>query len=153
MHDSFSTEEQERYSRHFMLPEVGEEGQAKLKNSSVLCIGSGGLGSPAIMYLAAAGVGTLGIIDPDTVDTSNLQRQVLHSDASVGSPKVESAKKRVHEINPHIQVNCYQERFTPENALSIAKDYDIIVDGSDNFPTRYLSNDVAYFLKIPNVPT
>ena len=151
MEKHLTPEETIRYSRHFQLPEVGKEGQIKLKNSSVLCIGSGGLGSPAIMYLAAAGVGKIGIIDPDTVDTTNLQRQILHSESFIGQPKIHSALHRLKEINPHIEIKTYQQRYAPANAMQISTGYDIIIDGSDNFPTRYLSNDVAHFLNIPNI--
>ena len=142
-------EEKARYSRHTLIPEIGEAGQLRLKNASVLLIGTGGLGSPAALYLAAAGVGRLGLIDPDTVDPSNLQRQLLHSDATVGKSKLESAAARLRETNPHIALDLHPVRFTPENALQIAQDYDIILDGSDNFPTRFLANDTAFFLKKP----
>jgi len=142
-------EEKARYSRHLIVPEIGEEGQLRLKNASVLLIGTGGLGSPAALYLAAAGVGRLGLVDPDTVDLSNLQRQLLHSDATIGKPKLESAAARLHETNPHITLDLHPVRFTPENAITIAENYDIILDGSDNFPTRFLVNDTAFFLKKP----
>ena len=146
-----SAEEKARYSRHLLIPEIGEAGQLRLKNASVLLIGAGGLGSPAALYLAAAGVGRLGLLDPDTVDSSNLQRQLLHSDATVGMAKTESAAARLRETNPHIALDLHPIRFTPENALSIAENYDIILDGSDNFPTRFLANDTAFFLKKPLV--
>lgn len=144
-------EEYERYSRHLILPEVGLEGQKRLKAASVLCIGSGGLGSPLLLYLAAAGVGRLGLVDFDVVDTSNLQRQVIHGTSWVGKPKIESAKNRIHEINPNCQVDLYEELLSSENALEIMKPYDIIVDGTDNFPTRYLVNDACVLLDKPNV--
>lgn len=144
-----TTGEKNRYSRHLLIPEIGEAGQQRLKDASVLLIGTGGLGSPAALYLAAAGVGRLGLIDPDTVDLSNLQRQLLHSDATIGMPKLESAAARLRETNPHIALDLHPVRFTPENAIPIAQDYDIILDGSDNFPTRFLANDTAFFLKKP----
>ena len=149
--DVLTQAEQDRYSRHLLIPEIGESGQLRLKNASVLLIGTGGLGSPAALYLAAAGVGKLGLVDPDTVDLSNLQRQLLHCDATIGKLKLDSAAARLRETNPHIEVELYPTRFTPENAISIAQDYDIIIDGSDNFPTRFLSNDTAFFLKKPLV--
>jgi adenylyltransferase/sulfurtransferase len=141
----------ERYSRHLILPEVGLEGQKRLKASSVLCIGTGGLGSPLLLYLAAAGIGRIGIVDFDVVDTSNLQRQVIHGTSWVGKPKIESAKNRIHEINPHCQVDLYETRISSENALDIIHPYDIVVDGTDNFPTRYLVNDACVLLEKPNV--
>ncbi|HIK05891.1 MAG TPA: molybdopterin-synthase adenylyltransferase MoeB [Trichormus sp. M33_DOE_039] len=141
----------ERYSRHLILPEVGVEGQKRLKAASVLCIGTGGLGSPLLLYLAAAGIGRIGIVDFDVVDTSNLQRQVIHGTSWVGKPKIESAKNRIHEINPYCQVDLYETRLSSENALDIVKDYDIVVDGTDNFPTRYLVNDACVLLNKPNV--
>ncbi|MBD2776886.1 molybdopterin-synthase adenylyltransferase MoeB [Iningainema tapete] len=144
-------EEYERYSRHLILPEVGLEGQKRLKAASVLCIGTGGLGSPLLLYLAAAGIGRIGIVDFDVVDHSNLQRQVIHATSWVGKPKIESAKHRIHEINPFCQVDLYETRLSSENALDIMKDYDIIVDGTDNFPTRYLVNDACVLLNKPNV--
>jgi adenylyltransferase/sulfurtransferase len=140
-----------RYSRHLLIPEVGLEGQRKLKNSSVLIIGTGGLGSPVSLYLAAAGIGRIGLVDYDVVDSSNLQRQVIHGTSTVGKLKVESARDKLIDLNPGIQVDVYNEPYTSENALRIAKDYDIILDGTDNFPTRYLTNDVAVFLGKPNV--
>jgi len=141
----------ERYSRHLILPEVGKNGQKRLKSASVLCIGTGGLGSPLLLYLAAAGIGRIGIVDFDVVDTSNLQRQVIHGTSWVGKPKIESAKNRIHEINPHCQVDLYETRLSSENALDIIQPYDIVVDGTDNFPTRYLVNDACVLLDKPNV--
>ncbi|MEA5627901.1 molybdopterin-synthase adenylyltransferase MoeB [Nostoc sp. UHCC 0251] len=141
----------ERYSRHLILPEVGLEGQKRLKAASVLCIGTGGLGSPLLLYLAAAGIGRIGIVDFDIVDTSNLQRQVIHGTSWVNKPKIESAKNRIHEINPYCQVDLYETRLTSENALEILQPYDIVVDGTDNFPTRYLVNDACVLLNKPNV--
>jgi len=146
-----SREEILRYSRHLLIPEVGLEGQRKLKNSSALIIGTGGLGSPVALYLAAAGIGRIGLVDYDVVDSSNLQRQVIHGTSTVGKLKVESARDRLVDLNPDIQVDIYNEPYTSENAMRIAKDYDIILDGTDNFPTRYLTNDVAVFLGKPNV--
>lgn len=143
--------EKVRYSRHLLIPEIGECGQQLLKKASVLLIGTGGLGSPAALYLAAAGVGKLGLVDPDTVDLSNLQRQLLHGDATIGKSKLDSAAARLRETNPHIELGLHPVRFTPENAISITEKYDIIIDGSDNFPTRFLSNDTAFFLKKPLV--
>ncbi|HET6595947.1 MAG TPA: molybdopterin-synthase adenylyltransferase MoeB [Anaerolineales bacterium] len=140
-----------RYSRHLLIPEVGLEGQRKLKNSSVLIIGTGGLGSPVALYLAAAGIGRIGLVDYDTVDSSNLQRQVIHGTSTVGKLKVESAKAKLLDLNPDIQIDVYNEPYTSENALRIAANYDILLDGTDNFPTRYLTNDVAVFLGKPNV--
>jgi len=140
-----------RYSRHLLIPEVGLEGQRKLKEAAVLVIGTGGLGSPVAMYLAAAGVGCIGLVDYDVVDFSNLQRQVIHGTSGIGALKVESARRRMLDINPGIQVDIYNEPFTSENAMRIARDYDILIDGTDNFPTRYLSNDVCVFLGKPNV--
>lgn len=148
---TFDREEIQRYSRHLILPEVAMAGQKKLKAASVLLIGTGGLGSPLAMYLAAAGVGRLGLVDFDVVDASNLQRQVIHSTVYVGRPKLESAKNFIAGVNPHVQVETYETRFSAENALAIARDYDIIVDGTDNFPTRYLVNDVCVLLRKPNV--
>ncbi len=140
-----------RYSRHLLIPEVGLEGQRKLKGSSVLIVGTGGLGSPVSLYLAAAGIGRIGLVDYDVVDSSNLQRQVIHGTSTVGKLKVDSAKAKLLDLNPGIQIDTYNEPYTSENALRIAKDYDIILDGTDNFPTRYLTNDVAVFLGKPNV--
>jgi molybdopterin/thiamine biosynthesis adenylyltransferase/rhodanese-related sulfurtransferase len=140
-----------RYSRHLLIPEVGLDGQRKLKGASALIIGTGGLGSPVALYLAAAGIGHLGLVDYDVVDSSNLQRQVIHGTSTVGKLKVESARAKLMDLNPNVQVDVYNEPFTSENALPIAKDYDILLDGTDNFPTRYLTNDVAVFLGKPNV--
>ncbi len=146
-----SREEILRYSRHLLIPEVGLDGQRKLKQSSVLLIGTGGLGSPAAMYLAAAGVGRIGLVDYDVVDTSNLQRQIIHGTSNLNQLKVDSARERMLDINPTINVETYNEPFTSENALRIAEGYDLILDGTDNFPTRYLVNDVCVKLGIPNV--
>ena len=140
-----------RYSRHLLMPEVGLKGQIKLKNSSALVIGTGGLGSPVSLYLAAAGIGRIGLVDYDIVDSSNLQRQVIHGTSTVGKLKVESARDRLSDLNPDIQIDIYNEPYTSANAMRIAKDYDIIIDGTDNFPTRYLTNDVCVFLGKPNV--
>lgn len=140
-----------RYSRHLLIPEVGLEGQRKLKQSAALVIGTGGLGSPVSLYLAAAGVGRIGLVDYDIVDSTNLQRQIVHGTGTVGRLKVESARTRLLDLNPGIQVDAINAPFTASNAMRIAKDYDIIIDGTDNFPTRYLSNDVAVFLGKPNV--
>jgi adenylyltransferase/sulfurtransferase len=140
-----------RYSRHLLIPEVGLEGQKKLKSASVLVIGTGGLGSPVALYLAAAGVGRIGLIDYDVVDSSNLQRQVIHGTAGIGTLKVESARRRMLDLNPDIQVEIYNEPFTSENAMRIAREYDLLIDGTDNFPTRYLTNDVCVLLGKPNV--
>jgi len=140
-----------RYSRHLILDEVGMDGQRKLKAGSVLCVGTGGLGSPLLMYLAAAGVGRIGIVDFDVVDESNLQRQIIHGTESVGVRKVLSAQARIHDINPHVQVDVYEEALTSDNALEILAPYDVVVDGTDNFPTRYLVNDACVMLGKPNV--
>jgi len=147
----FTPDQLQRYSRHFLLPEVGEAGQAKLLDAKVLLIGAGGLGSPSAYYLAAAGVGTLGIVDMDTVDMSNLQRQILHTNDRVGMPKVESARLTLTGLNPDIKVIGYQERVTSENIMELIRDYDVIVDGCDNFPTRYLVNDACVMANKPNV--
>lgn len=144
-------EEVLRYSRHLLIPEVGLDGQKKLKGSAVLVIGTGGLGSPIAMYLAAAGVGRIGLVDYDVVDFSNLQRQIIHGTAQLDRLKVDSARERLLDLNPFIQVEVYNEAFTSDNALPIAKGYDLIIDGTDNFPTRYLVNDVCVKLGIPNV--
>lgn len=146
-----SREEVLRYSRHLLIPEVGLAGQKKLKASSVLVIGTGGLGSPVAMYLAAAGVGHIGLVDYDVVDFSNLQRQIIHGTSKINTLKVESARDRILDINPAVQVDIYNEPFTSANALRIAAGYDLIIDGTDNFPTRYLVNDVCVKLGIPNV--
>jgi len=140
-----------RYSRHLLIPEVGLEGQKKLLASSVLVIGTGGLGSPVALYLAAAGVGRIGLVDFDVVDSSNLQRQVLHGTRGIGTLKVESARARLLDLNPEVQVDIYNEPFTSANAMQIARDYDVLVDGTDNFPTRYLTNDLCVLLGKPNV--
>ena len=140
-----------RYSRHLIMPEVGMEGQVKLKQAKVLCIGAGGLGSPLALYLAAAGVGKLGIVDFDVVDFTNLQRQVIHGTSDVGRPKLASARDTLREINPNVEVEAYETRLTSENALEIFEDYDIVADGTDNFPTRYLVNDACVLLGKPNV--
>jgi sulfur-carrier protein adenylyltransferase/sulfurtransferase len=146
-----SNDEILRYSRHLILPEVNMDGQKKLRAARVLCIGAGGLGSPLAMYLAAAGVGTIGIVDFDVVDYTNLQRQIIHDTNDVGRLKMESARDTITDINPHVEVVGYDERFSSENAMGIVKDYDIVVDGTDNFPTRYLTNDVCVLLGKPNV--
>ena len=146
-----SNEEISRYSRHLILPEVGMAGQKKLKATSVLCIGTGGLGSPISMYLAAAGIGKIGIVDFDVVDFSNLQRQIAHGTADVGRPKVQSGKETINSINPEVEVAVHETRLTAENAIEIMTPYDIVVDGTDNFPTRYLTNDACVLLKKPNV--
>jgi molybdopterin/thiamine biosynthesis adenylyltransferase/rhodanese-related sulfurtransferase len=146
-----SDSQRERYSRHILLPEVGETGQAKLLQSKVLLLGAGGLGSPALMYLAAAGVGTLGIVDADVVDASNLQRQIIHATSRVGSPKVDSAAKFVADLNSDVKVVAYKERLTSANVERIFSDYQIVIDGTDNFPTRYLVNDASVWLGKPVV--
>src|SRR5947207_15155977 len=146
-----STEELQRYSRHLIMPEVTADGQRRIKAACVLCIGAGGLGSPAALYLAAAGVGTIGIVDFDAVDLSNLQRQILHGTKDVGRGKLESARDRLRDINPEIDIELHQCRFSSENASEIVSKYDVVVDGSDNFATRYLSNDVCVFAQKPNV--
>lgn len=143
--------QRDRYSRHLLLPEVGEAGQAKLLGSKVLLLGAGGLGSPAALYLAAAGVGTLGLVDGDVVDASNLQRQILHATSRVGMPKVDSAEATIRDLNPDVKVVKYQERVNSGNVERIFKDYDVIVDGCDNFPTRYLVNDASVWMKKPVV--
>lgn len=148
---TFSKEELARYNRHIIIPEFGLEAQQKLKAAKVLVVGSGGLGSPALLYLAAAGVGTIGIVDFDVVDDSNLQRQVLFGVEAIGKPKVEQAKKRLEALNPHINIILHNTQLTSQNALDILKDYDVVADGTDNFPTRYLVNDAAVLLGKPNV--
>ncbi len=150
-HSTLSREETARYARHLVLPEVGKKGQERLKASRVLLVGAGGLGSPAALYLAAAGVGTLGIVDADHVDVTNLQRQIIHGTSGINVAKVESAKARLHDINPHVEVVTYEERLTSENALEIVVAYDLVVDGCDNFPTRYLVNDACVLTGRPNV--
>jgi molybdopterin/thiamine biosynthesis adenylyltransferase/rhodanese-related sulfurtransferase len=151
MTQDLTPEQLTRYSRHFILPEIGEEGQKKLLRSKVLLIGSGGLGSPIALYLAAAGVGTLGLVDFDTVDLSNLQRQIIHTNDSIGTPKIDSAEKRIKAMNPDTKVIKFETRITSENAMDIIKDFDLVIDGTDNFPTRYLTNDACVFLKKPNI--
>ena len=146
-----SNEEIARYSRHLIMPEVALDGQKQLKAAKVLTVGTGGLGSPLALYLAAAGVGTIGIVDFDVVDESNLQRQIIHGTSDVGRPKVESAYDRLEDINPNVEVRVHEEALTSENALEIFEDYDVIVDGTDNFPTRYLVNDACVLLGKPNV--
>ena len=148
---TLSNEEYARYSRHLILPEVGLEGQRKLKAARVLMIGTGGLGSPLGLYLAAAGIGTIGLVDFDVVDESNLQRQIIHGTKDVGRPKIESAKERLKDINPNTNIDAYETRLTSENALELFREYDIVVDGTDNFPTRYLVNDACVLTKKPNV--
>lgn len=149
--ETLSEEQLTRYSRHLIIPEVGEKGQKKLLDAKVLMLGAGGLGSPAALYLAAAGVGKIGIIDSDVVDRSNLQRQVLHTDERVGEPKVESAMQTINALNPDVNVEMFNTRLTSENIMSIFEGYDLVVDGGDNFPTRYLINDACLKLGIPNV--
>ncbi|MEP4079327.1 molybdopterin-synthase adenylyltransferase MoeB [Haloferula sp.] len=144
-------DERQRYARHLSIPGVGEEGQRRLKGASVLMIGTGGLGSPAALYLAAAGVGRIGMVDDDKVDASNLQRQILHGESWVGKPKLESAVARLREINPLIQIDTHPARFTADNADEVTSDYDLILDGSDNFPTRFLTNDIGFLQKKPVV--
>ena len=144
-------DEVRRYARHLLLPEVGREGQLKLKGARVLCIGAGGLGSPLLIYLAAAGIGRLGIIDFDVVDLSNLQRQILHRTADIGRAKTESAQDAIRQLNPHVNVVAHAERLSAANALNLFAAYDVVVDASDNFPTRYLANDACVFLGKPNV--
>lgn len=147
----FSELEHARYGRHFLLPQVGMEGQRRLKQSRVLIIGAGGLGSPSALYLAGAGVGTLGLVDFDVVDATNLHRQLLHGTSDVGRSKLESARDRLHDVNPHVNVELHETRLTAANALDILRDYDVILDGTDNFATRYLVNDACVLLGKPNV--
>lgn len=147
----FTQEQLTRYSRHFLLPEVGEAGQARLLDARVLMVGAGGLGSPSAYYLAAAGVGTLGIVDHDVVDLSNLQRQILHSNDRIGEPKTESARQTLQGLNPDVRVVPYAERLSSDNVMEVIADYDIVVDGCDNFPTRYLVNDACVMTGKPNV--
>ena len=149
--DSLSVDEVRRYSRHLIIPDVGMSGQKRLKNAKVLCVGAGGLGSPSLMYLAAAGVGTLGIVEFDVVDESNLQRQIIHGQSDIGRPKAESARDSVKEINPYVQVNLHGERLDSSNVLELFSQYDLIVDGTDNFATRYLVNDACVLLGKPYV--
>ena len=151
MNTAFKREEYLRYSRHFSLPQIGLEGQAKLKAASVLVIGAGGLGNPVSIYLAAAGVGHIGIVEFDTIELSNLQRQVLFTTDEVGQSKVAMAKKRLEALNPHVEVTPYETPLSAGNAEGIFSGYDLVVDGTDNFPTRYLVNDVCAFQGIPNV--
>lgn len=146
-----SNEEIRRYSRHLIMPEVGIEGQRRLKQGRVLLIGTGGLGSPLALYLAAAGVGQIGLVDFDVVDESNLQRQIVHGTSTVGVPKIESARRRLHDLNPTIDITTYETQVTAANALELMRPYDVIVDGTDNFPTRYLTNDACVLLGKPNV--
>ncbi|MGB8768118.1 MAG: molybdopterin-synthase adenylyltransferase MoeB, partial [Candidatus Korobacteraceae bacterium] len=148
---TLTNDETLRYSRHLILPEVGVEGQLKLKQARVLCIGAGGLGSPVVLYLAAAGVGTLGIVDFDIVDLTNLQRQVLHDTGNVGRKKLDSAAERIAAINPNVAIRKLETRLTSANAMELFRDFDIVVDGTDNFPTRYLVNDACVFSGKPNV--
>jgi sulfur-carrier protein adenylyltransferase/sulfurtransferase len=148
---ALSSEQRERYSRHLLIPEIGTDGQQRLLDAKVLLLGAGGLGSPTALYLAAAGVGTLGIVDDDVVDLSNLQRQVIHSTERIGVPKVDSAEQAIHELNPDVEVVKYQTRIDASNIMEIIEGYDVIVDGVDNFPTRYLLNDATVRLKIPVV--
>jgi sulfur-carrier protein adenylyltransferase/sulfurtransferase len=148
---ALSKDEIMRYSRHLIMPEVGMEGQLKLKQAKVLCIGTGGLGAPLGLYLAAAGVGRIGLVDFDSVDLTNLQRQILFDTNDIGRPKIEAATNRLRNLNPEIQIDNFETRLTSENALDILKDYDIVVDGTDNFPTRYLVNDACVILGKPNV--
>lgn len=148
---ALSNEEIVRYSRHLIMPEVGMEGQRRLKQGSVLLIGAGGLGSPLALYLAAAGVGHIGLVDFDVVDESNLQRQIVHGTSTVGMPKTESARRRLHDLNPYIDITVYETQITSANALELMRPYDVIIDGTDNFPTRYLTNDAAVLLGKPNI--
>ena len=148
---SLSRDELLRYSRHLILPDVALDGQERIKAARVLLIGAGGLGSPAALYLAAAGVGTLGLVDFDVVDVTNLQRQILHGTSNVGRPKLDSARERIADVNPHVRVETYETRLTSANALEIMSTYDIVVDGTDNFATRYLTNDACVMLGKPNV--
>lgn len=146
---AFTNEQLERYSRHIILKEIGVKGQKKLLNAKVLIIGAGGLGAPAAMYLAAAGVGTIGIVDADEVDLSNLQRQIIHATEDVGKPKVQSAKETINKMNPDVTVNVYHEFVTSKNILDLIKDYDFIIDGTDNFPAKFLINDACVMAKKP----
>ena len=149
--DELTVDEVRRYSRHLIIPDVGMSGQKRLKNAKVLCVGAGGLGSPSLMYLAAAGVGTLGIVEFDVVDESNLQRQIIHGQSDIGRPKAESARDSVLEINPYVQVNLHGERLDSSNVMELFSQYDLIVDGTDNFATRYLVNDACVLLNKPYV--
>jgi adenylyltransferase/sulfurtransferase len=145
----FTEEQIERYSRHIILPEVGGKGQEKLLNAKVFVLGAGGLGSPALMYLAAAGVGEIGVADADVVDLSNLQRQIIHNNTRIGTVKVESARQTIEELNPDVKVNTINERLTADNIREVLRGYDVVLDGSDNFPTRFLMNDASFFEKKP----
>ena len=145
-----NADEIERYARHIVLPEVGGPGQAALKRARVLVIGAGGLGAPALLYLAAAGVGTLGVIDDDTVALSNLQRQVIHGTPEIGTAKVASAQAAIDRLNPHVAVETHAARFSADNALALVAQYDLVADGSDNFSTRYLASDACFFVTSPN---
>jgi molybdopterin/thiamine biosynthesis adenylyltransferase len=147
---TLNAEEIKRYSRHLIMPEIGMDGQRRIKAGSVLCIGAGGLGSPAAMYLAAAGVGRIGIVDFDVVDYSNLQRQLLHTTPDVGLSKLQSARNKINALNPHVHVETYEEALSSDNAMRLFKGYDVILDGTDNFPTRYLVNDACVLMGIPN---
>ena len=149
--DNLTPAELRRYARHLSIPEFGVEAQRKLKAARVLCIGAGGLGSPIAMYLAAAGIGTLGLVDADVVEESNLQRQLLYGTGDVGKKKLSAAAARLSDLNPHVTVRAHDTIFTAESAMSIAAAYDVIIDGTDNFPTRYLSNDVAVWQGKPNI--
>ncbi len=151
MQDSFTKSELNRYSRHLIMPEVGLEGQLKLKSSKVLVVGAGGLGSPALLYLAAAGVGVIGIVDFDDVDDSNLHRQIIHGHSDIGKSKLDSAIEKLKEINPYVELKKFETKITSENALQIIQRFDLVVDGTDNFPTRYLINDACVLLEKPNV--
>jgi len=144
-----SAEEKTRYHRQMILPELGATGQERLKKSSILCIGTGGLGSPAILYLAAAGIGKIGLIDPDKVDRSNLHRQILHETDFIGREKLESAASKIHQINPNVRVVQHEGFFTSSNSMELLSSYDLLLDGSDNFPTRFAANDASFFLKKP----
>jgi sulfur-carrier protein adenylyltransferase/sulfurtransferase len=150
-HPALSPAEFHRYSRHLILPHVGESGQRRLKAARVLVVGAGGLGSPSALYLAAAGVGTIGLVDADVVDVTNLQRQVLHGTAAIGRSKLDSAEARLRDLNPHVTVRTFPERLTSVNALDILRGFDLVLDGSDNFPTRYLVNDAAFLAGIPDI--
>jgi adenylyltransferase/sulfurtransferase len=148
---AFDNDERLRYSRHLIMPEVTLAGQRRIKAARVLCIGAGGLGSSSALYLAAAGIGTLGLVDADRVELSNLQRQILHGTADVGRSKLQSARDRIAAANPHVDVRRHEGRFTSANAMDIVQNYDVVIDGSDNFPTRYLSSDVCVFTQKPNI--
>ena len=149
--NNLNRDEYVRYGRQIMLPEIGVEGQARIKNAKILLIGAGGLGSPLALYLIAAGVGEIGLVDHDVVDVSNLQRQILYTSEDIGQPKVTCAKKRLEALNPDAKINAYQTRLTEQNALELIKDYDLVIDGTDNFETRFLVNDACVFLKKPNI--